>query len=319
LGGMRTSQLADKYIVKRNKIRNQCALMKNPGEEGVQHYLDKLAEMMTACDKLLRTWITHGSPLGDRKVKETMYQTISKTADELEQSRDNTSTEDTLTSLTQIETSLDEIRKMDTDILRGEEDDATEFPSLLKILTKKTGIFENNAHFRKWWYEVMSGRPPSLSKRKENYREGILDRIEEGWQDEEWAINIPRIVNEILRRNLFTTKTSRVNRTDPAADGIQWIRMEELGQAFTNRCRAVRKMKEKRRKTQRGTRDRHTNSEQLQFECQLTTPTRSRVQELLNLGTSSPHKLFQSLIINQDLLPLWEDMWPNHRVLRKGW
>ena len=34
LGGMRTSQLADKYIVKRNKIRNQCTLLKNQGEEG---------------------------------------------------------------------------------------------------------------------------------------------------------------------------------------------------------------------------------------------------------------------------------------------
>jgi len=51
LGGIRTSQLADKYIVKRNKIRNQCALLKNPGEEGVQHYLDKLEETMRSCDK----------------------------------------------------------------------------------------------------------------------------------------------------------------------------------------------------------------------------------------------------------------------------
>jgi len=54
-------------------------LLKNQGEEGVQHYLDKLEELMRACDKLLRTWITHGYPLGDRKVKETMYHTISKT------------------------------------------------------------------------------------------------------------------------------------------------------------------------------------------------------------------------------------------------
>ena len=46
---------------------------------------------------------------------------------------------------------------------------------------------------------------------------------------------------------------------------------------------------------------------------------RSRIQELLNLGTSSSHNLFQSLIINQDLLRLREDMWPNHRTLRKGW
>jgi len=74
-----------------------------------------------------------------------------------------------------------------------------------------------------------------------------------------------------------------------------------------------------RRKTQGGTRDRHTNSEQLEFECQLKTPTRSRIYELLNLGVSSSHNLFQSLITNQDLLRLREDMWPNHKNLRKGW
>jgi len=85
LGGMRTSQLADKYIVKQNKMRNQCNLLGNQGEEGVLSYLDKLEEIMRACDKLLRTCRTHGSPLGDFKVKETMYRTISKTADELEQ------------------------------------------------------------------------------------------------------------------------------------------------------------------------------------------------------------------------------------------
>jgi len=50
LGGMRTSQLADKYIVKRNKIRNQCTLLRNQGEEGVLFYLDKLVEIMRACD-----------------------------------------------------------------------------------------------------------------------------------------------------------------------------------------------------------------------------------------------------------------------------
>jgi len=77
-------------------------------------------------------------------------------------------------------------------------------------------------------------------------------------------------------------------------------------ETLTNRCQAVRKLKEKRRKTQRGTRDRHTNSEQFEFECQLKTPTRSRIQELLNLGTSSLHNLFQLLIINQDLLRLRE-------------
>ena len=62
--------------------------------------------------------MTHGSPLGDRKVKETMYHIISKNEYELEHWRDNMSTDETLTSLTQIETSLDEIRDADTVILR---------------------------------------------------------------------------------------------------------------------------------------------------------------------------------------------------------
>ena len=113
---------------------------------------------------------------------------------------------------------------------------------------------------------------------------------------------MPQIVNEILHQNLLTTRTPPATRTTHEADGIQWIRMEELGKALMNRCRAVRKMKEKRHKTQGGTRDRHTNSEQLEFECQLKTPTRSRIHELLNLGASSSHNLFQSLITNQDLL-----------------
>ena len=123
---------------------------KRPSEEGVLSYLNKLEEIMRAFDKLLRTWRTHGTPLGDHKVKETMYRTISKTADELEQWRDNASTEDTLISLTLIETSLDEIREMDTAILGEEEEAATEFPSLLKLLTKKTRIFGNNLQTREW-------------------------------------------------------------------------------------------------------------------------------------------------------------------------
>ena len=125
----------------------------------------------------------------------------------VEQWRDNSSTDDTLTSLTLIETSLDEIRVMDTSILREEEEAATEFPSLLKLLTKKTNFFGNNPQTREWWYEVMSIRPPPLSENEENYREEIVDRIEEGWQGEEWAINMPQIVNEILRQKLLTVRT----------------------------------------------------------------------------------------------------------------
>jgi len=110
-----------------------------------------------------------------------MYQTIIKMADELEQWRDNLNTGDTLTSLTLIETSLDEIRVMDFAILVEEEEAATEFPFILKLLIKKTRISGNNPQIRQWWYEVMSTRPPSLSKNEERYREKILDRIKEGW------------------------------------------------------------------------------------------------------------------------------------------
>jgi len=248
-----------------------------------------------------------------------MYRTISKTADELEQWRDDTSTENTLTSLTLIETSLDEIRGTDTAILREEEDAATEFPTLLKLLTNKTRICGNNSQTREWWYEMMSIRPTPLSKNEENYREETLDRIEKGRQGEEWAIDMPQIVNKILQQNLLTARNPPATGINHAADGIQWIRMEELGKALTNRYQAVRKLNEKRRKTQRGTIDRHTNSEQLEFEYQLKTPTRSRIHELLNLGASSSHNLFQSLITNQDLLRLGEDMWLNYRTQRTGW
>jgi len=126
---------------------------------------------------------------------------------------------------------------------------------------------------------------------------------------------MPQIANEIMHQNLLTTRTPLATRASHEAEEIQWIRMEELGKALTNRCRAVRKLKEKRRKTQGGTRDRHTNSEQLEFECQLKIPTR----RLLNIGASSSHNLVQSLITNQDLLRLREDMWTNHRTQRKGW
>jgi len=53
LGGMKTSKLADKYIAKRNKLRNQCTLLRSQGEEGELIYLDKVEEVIRACDKLL--------------------------------------------------------------------------------------------------------------------------------------------------------------------------------------------------------------------------------------------------------------------------
>jgi len=95
--------------------------------------------------------------------------------------------------------------------------------------------------------------------------------------------------------------------------------MEELGKALTKRCRAVRELSNTKQQMHDGTRDRYTNSEQLEFDCRIKTPTRGRIHELLNLGASSSHNLFQSLITNQDLLRLQEDMWPSHKTQRQGW
>jgi len=52
LEGMTTSKLADKYIVKRNKIRNQCTLLRGQVEDGVVLFLDKVEETTKACDNL---------------------------------------------------------------------------------------------------------------------------------------------------------------------------------------------------------------------------------------------------------------------------
>jgi len=132
---------------------------------------------------------------------------------------------------------------MDSAILTEEEEAATEFPSILKLLIKKIKIAGNNPQIRQWWYEVMSTRPPPLPKNEGKYREEILDRIEEGWQGEERAIIMPQIVNAILHKNLSTTRTLTTTRTSHETDGTQWIHMEELSKALTNRCRAVRELK----------------------------------------------------------------------------
>jgi len=229
LAGMKTSKLADKYIAKRNKMRNQCTLLRSQGVEGKLLYLDKMEEIIRACDKLLPTWKTHGSPLGDRKVKEIMYQTITKMADELEQWRDDPNTGDTLTSLILIELSLDEIRVMDFAILVVEEEAATEFPSILKLLIKKSRISGNNPQIRQWWYEVMSTRPPPLPKNEDRYREEILDHIEEGWQGEELAINMSQIIHEILHQNLDLEWDTRTEDVALSLDAIKRCLTNMLG------------------------------------------------------------------------------------------
>ena len=106
--------------------------------------------------------------------------TVSKILEEIEQWRENSRTDETLTSLTSIETFLEEINEMNNAILREEEDAATEFPSILKLLIKKIKIAGNNPLTRQWWYDVMTSRPPPLPKNIEKCREEILDRVEEG-------------------------------------------------------------------------------------------------------------------------------------------
>jgi len=83
MAGMTTSKLADKYTVKRNKIRNQITLLRGQVEDGVVFFLDKVEDTIRACKNLLLNWRTHGTPLGDRKVKETMYKTVSRILEEI--------------------------------------------------------------------------------------------------------------------------------------------------------------------------------------------------------------------------------------------
>ena len=121
-------------------------------------------------------------------------------------------------------------------ILREEEDAATEFPSILKLLIKKINITGNNPLTRQWWYDVMASRPPPLPKNEENYREVILDRVEEGCIEGDWARTLLRLLNDFLQKKFTSTRKLTSTRVSHATEGVQWIRMEELGKALTNRC-----------------------------------------------------------------------------------
>jgi len=50
----------------------------------VVFFLDKVEETIRACDNLLLTCRTHGSPLGDWTVKETMYKTVCRILEEID-------------------------------------------------------------------------------------------------------------------------------------------------------------------------------------------------------------------------------------------
>jgi len=170
----------------------------------------------------------------------TMYRTACRILTEIEHWRENSSTDDTLNFLTSIQTFLEEIKEMNFAILREEEEAATEFPSILRLLIKKIKIVGNKSQIQQWWYDVMALRPPPLPKHEENYREKILDLVEKGWQEEDWAITMPQAINEILQKYSTSIRNPTVTRKSHAIDGIQWIRMEELGKALTNRCRAAK-------------------------------------------------------------------------------
>jgi len=124
----------------------------------------------------------------------------------------NSSTDNTLTSLTSIETFLEEIHEMNHAILREEEDAATEFPSILKLLIKKIKIAGNYLLIRQWWYDVMTSRPPPLPKSEEKYREEILDCVEEGWLDDEWTRAMPHLINDLLQKNFTSTRNPTSTR-----------------------------------------------------------------------------------------------------------
>jgi len=107
--------------------------------------------------------------------------------------------------------------------------------------------------------------------------------VEEGWIEGDWSRTMPRLLNDLVQEKFISTSKPTSTCVSHVNEGVQWIRMEELGKVLTNRCRAVRELSHKKQKILTGTRDRNIHSEQLEFECQLRTPTRSRIYELLNL------------------------------------
>ena len=98
-------------------------------------------------------------------------------------------------------------------------------------------------------------------------------RVEEGLQEEDWATTMPKLICTLLHESLTSTRNLPSTRVSHAVEGVQWVRMEELGRALRNRCLAVGELPYKRQKKLMGTRDRATNGEQVEFECQLKTPT----------------------------------------------
>ena len=66
---------------------------------------------------------------------------------------------------------------------------------------------------------------------------------------------MPQMIHEILQKMLNLIRNPTSTRMTHATEGIHWIRMEELGKARTNRCRAVRELSNKKQKKLEGASD----------------------------------------------------------------
>ena len=62
--------------------------------------------------------------------------------------------------------------------------------------------------------------PTPLLKHEETHREEILDQVEEGWLEEDCAITMPQVINEILQKCSSSTRHQTVARTSHATEGI---------------------------------------------------------------------------------------------------
>jgi len=73
-------------------------------------------------------------------------------------------------------------------------------------------------------------------------------RVVEGWQENERETTMPQVIQDTLQRHGTTIRYPTATRTSQATEGIQWIRIEELGKSLANRRRAVRELEKKIKK-----------------------------------------------------------------------
>ena len=64
----------------------------------------------------------------------------------------------------------------------------------------------------------MTSRPPPLPKNEEEYREETLDRVQEGWLEEDWTRTMPHLVNELLQKNFTSRRNPTSTRVSHATD-----------------------------------------------------------------------------------------------------